>query len=417
MESTVDRVKEKCQQWQEKRDAVKQELDSTREKARVAKECGNRLLHARLRRRLNALHTEHVELSNHLDTAHKKIQQYMQHYDYIANHSNLTPVSHGTAMSSASTARYMDAGASVLHPAIRDVLVHSRQKDDATRSITARQQRVEMAQRVAKQLLEDLKIDDPTLESAEDTQCPMCGGAMQVLPFEPTMKCSVCMYSTTFLDATSSAMEYTMTSERSSMTRYERLAHFLEFMKKLQYKESMKVPTEPLVKVMDELKARGIKTAAEIHVGLVRDVVRGLRLSKYYDHITQIYCRISGAPPPQIDKENEQKLRCMFIAIQEPFERVKHDRRNFLAYSFVTFKLCELLGLHHILPFISLLKTKNHQHDAMWKGMCKILNWKFMPTVINVAFEQKKGERVTGQVTLHQALTHAGTKRKLSTCA
>ena len=50
-------------------------------------------------------------------------------------------------------------------------------------------------------------------------------------------------------------------------------------------------------------------------------------------------------PAPKLSPYLEDKLKLMFSEIQEPFE--KHcppTRKNFLSYSYVLYKFCELLG-------------------------------------------------------------------------
>jgi len=74
----------------------------------------------------------------------------------------------------------------------------------------------------------------------------------------------------------------------------------------------------------------------------------------------------------------------MFHAIQQPFE--KHcpaTRKNFLSYSYVLYKCCQLLGLDCYLGSFSLLKgrQKLYRQDSIWKAICKELDWEFVASV------------------------------------
>lgn len=69
------------------------------------------------------------------------------------------------------------------------------------------------------------------------------------------------------------------------------------------------------------------------------------RTCRSYEHTHAICNALNGVPAPKLPQYLEDKLKHMFGEIQEPFE--KHcppTRKNFLSYSFVLYKFCELLG-------------------------------------------------------------------------
>ena len=83
-----------------------------------------------------------------------------------------------------------------------------------------------------------------------------------------------------------------------------------------------------------------------------------------------------------VDVEN--KLRRMFKEIQEPFMEVcPKDRKNFMSYSYVLHKMCELLELDQFLSCFPLLKSRQklHGQDIIWKKICYILRWEFIPSI------------------------------------
>jgi atypical dual specificity phosphatase len=80
----------------------------------------------------------------------------------------------------------------------------------------------------------------------------------------------------------------------------------------------------------------------------------------------------------------EEKLKNMFRDIQAPFARhLPDDRKNFLSYSYVLYKFCELLGEDDFLPCFPLLKSKEklYQQDVIWKKICEELQWEYISTI------------------------------------
>lgn len=88
--------------------------------------------------------------------------------------------------------------------------------------------------------------------------------------------------------------------------------------------------------------------------------------------------------PPKMTQALEDKLRMMFRDIQEPFNNnCPESRKNFLSYSYVLYKFCELLGEDDYLPCFPLLKSKEklYQQDVIWKQICADLQWEYISTI------------------------------------
>ena len=103
-----------------------------------------------------------------------------------------------------------------------------------------------------------------------------------------------------------------------------------------------------------------------------------------YEHTNAICNVLNGVPPPRLPPELEDKLKGMFVEIQEPFERnCPPQRKNFLSYGFTLYKFCELLGADEYLVHFPLLKSseKLYAQDQIWKKICKDLRWEFIPSV------------------------------------
>ncbi|KAJ3059753.1 hypothetical protein HK102_009833 [Quaeritorhiza haematococci] len=116
----------------------------------------------------------------------------------------------------------------------------------------------------------------------------------------------------------------------------------------------------------------------------MRLYLKKLGFNKYYEHIPFLLTSICGKPPIVIPGHIEHKLKRMFDQIQEPFEKTKpKNRKNFLSYSYVIHKFCQLLGLTEYLYLFPLLKSseKLRAQDLMWKNICHELQWEYMPSI------------------------------------
>jgi hypothetical protein len=71
----------------------------------------------------------------------------------------------------------------------------------------------------------------------------------------------------------------------------------------------------------------------------------------------------------------------MFILIEVPWEMFKKpSRKNFMSYSYVLYKFCELLDLDDLLDCFTLHQDPNilAANDELWEKICKYLNWEFI---------------------------------------
>ena len=74
----------------------------------------------------------------------------------------------------------------------------------------------------------------------------------------------------------------------------------------------------------------------------------------------------------------------MFRQIQTPFEiHCPKTRINFLSYSYVLHKFCQLLELDEFIICFPLLKSRDklRQQDKTWQNICMELRWQFIPSI------------------------------------
>ena len=172
--------------------------------------------------------------------------------------------------------------------------------------------------------------------------------------------------------------------DKTIVYSYKRENHFNEWISQFQGTESTTIPGEILQNLRYELQKERIKDLRDITHPKVRAILKKLKLNKYYEHVPYITTILNGLTPPRMSQTLEAKLRLMFLEIQDPFERnCPKERKNFLSYSYVLYKFCELIGEDDFLPCFPLLKSKEKlkQQDIIWKKICKELSWEYLPTI------------------------------------
>lgn len=165
---------------------------------------------------------------------------------------------------------------------------------------------------------------------------------------------------------------------------YKKINHLNEILNQFQAKESTIIPDEVMNEVICEVKKRRIMNIAEMTEKDIREILKKINRSKYYEHATHILSRLNGNPPPTITPEIEEKIRAMFQEIQAPFLLYcPDDRTNFLSYSYILYKFFELLELDEYRIYFPLLKSRDRliAHDFIWKKICDYLKWEFISSV------------------------------------
>jgi predicted nucleic acid-binding Zn-ribbon protein len=165
---------------------------------------------------------------------------------------------------------------------------------------------------------------------------------------------------------------------------YKKINHLNEILNQFQAKESTIIPEDVMNEVILEIRKRRIDNIADLTEEDIRQILKKLNRSKYYEHRAHILSRLNGNPPPTITPEIEEKIRAMFQEIQAPFLMYcPNDRTNFLSYSYILYKFFELLELDEYKVFFPLLKSRDRliAHDLIWKKICDYLQWQFIQSV------------------------------------
>ena len=165
---------------------------------------------------------------------------------------------------------------------------------------------------------------------------------------------------------------------------YKKINHLNEILNQFQAKESTIIPEDVMNEVILEIRKRRITNIADLSEEDIRQILKKLGRSKYYEHRAHILSRLNGNPPPTITPEIEEKIRTMFQDIQAPFLLYcPNDRTNFLSYSYILYKFFELLELDEYKVYFPLLKSRDRliAHDQIWKKICDYLGWEFIQSV------------------------------------
>ena len=165
---------------------------------------------------------------------------------------------------------------------------------------------------------------------------------------------------------------------------YKRINHFNEWLAQFQAKESTEIPEDVFQAILEELRKERITNTEGIKPAKIREILKKLKCTNFYEHVPYILNRINGKTAPVMSREVEEKLRFMFKEIQSSF--IKHcpkTRSNFLSYSYVLYKFCELLELDNYLQCFPLLKNRDklYNQDKIWEKICTDLRWQFIKSI------------------------------------
>lgn len=219
--------------------------------------------------------------------------------------------------------------------------------------------------------------------SCDSEHCTSCNMAREEVSAEGILVCPSCG-SEEYMMVVSDFTSFRDPPKERNNYAYKKINHLNEILNQFQAKESTIIPDEVMNEVVCEIKKRRIQNVAEMCEKDVREILKKLNRSKYYEHAAHIVSRLNGNPPPTITPEIEEKIRAMFQDIQAPFLLYcPNDRTNFLSYSYILYKFFELLELDEYKVYFPLLKSRDRliSHDQIWKKICEYLKWEFIVSI------------------------------------
>lgn len=234
--------------------------------------------------------------------------------------------------------------------------------------------------------LEDPSMVRPSADIYDDpwTICGKCNSEMIMCLNEANLTCSKCGFQE-FILVDSDKPSYKDPPREVSYYAYKKINHFNEWLAQFQAKESTEIPQEIYDEILLQLKKERITNMASLKPTKLREILRKMKCSKYYEHIPHIINRLNGQNAPFMSREDEEKLRHMFREIQPSFKKhCPKGRRNFLSYGYVLYKFCELLEMDEYLACFPLLKNRDklYLQDKTWELICKDMGWQYVRTTL-----------------------------------
>lgn len=210
-----------------------------------------------------------------------------------------------------------------------------------------------------------------------------CGDDMIFAANEAMLYCKGCG-NIEFMLIDTDRPSYKDPPRESSYYAYKRINHFKELLAQFQAKETTEIPQDIFDIIVAELKKQRIDDTRTLKPAKMREILRKLKLNRKYDHIPHIINRLNGTNAQIMTRETEEKLLHMFKEIQPSFQtHCPKNRRNFLSYSYVLYKFCELLEFDDFLKSFPLLKNRDklYLQDKIWALICKDQSWEFIRSI------------------------------------
>jgi len=228
----------------------------------------------------------------------------------------------------------------------------------------------------------DDHIENIKFKDYNYNKCEKCKISMSLDNISGMVICSKCGNTKDIIIMTEKN-SYNDPPKEANYFAYKRINHFNEWLAQFQAKETTEIPENIYRDIYQELHKNINLDLTTVNYKQIRTVLKKLKYNKYYDHIPHLINIISGEKAPKLNIESEEILRSLFKEIQLPF--MKHcppTRKNFLSYSYVLHKFCELLEYDHLLCFFPLLKSREklQQQDQIWKKICEELSWEYIPS-------------------------------------
>lgn len=156
-------------------------------------------------------------------------------------------------------------------------------------------------------------------------------------------------------------------------------------MTRLEGMERTEIPEIVIHKLLQKFNSKNINPLTDpdkVTYTRVRSYLQDLGYSHLFKSIMKIISLLTDRHPVTFSDDQRNTLISRFQRIQKPFEKYKGSRKNFLSYSYVTFKFCEQLGYDEFLDYLPLLKAPQNliAADRIWKRICKDCGFEYIAT-------------------------------------
>lgn len=223
-----------------------------------------------------------------------------------------------------------------------------------------------------------------TSQFKNNFNCKVCEGHIVIDYSQGYTICYDCGNMDRYSYGTVSEWNISETHEFIKPFTYKRTNHFKEWLNQLQGKEGTTISTEVFNIISRELQKQRITDKKDVNFNKIKEILKKLNLTKYYENIPYIINRLTNVKPLVVNPILSEKLIKMFNDIQAPFEKhCPKERKNFLSYSYTLYKFFQLLDEPDYLSYFSLLKSRDKlfEQEVIWKKICDELNWEFIKSI------------------------------------
>jgi hypothetical protein len=113
----------------------------------------------------------------------------------------------------------------------------------------------------------------------------------------------------------------------------------------------------------------------------VRKYLKQHKLKKYYRYVPLIIHLTTDRPLPVLNHQERDLLLHYFSQVERVYPKHKAAAaKNMIRYSYVIYKLCQLLGYEDFLYYLPLPKCKSKllENEDIWKAICTTLKWRYI---------------------------------------
>lgn len=233
------------------------------------------------------------------------------------------------------------------------------------------------------QYMKQINSENITIVTENITNCQNCQIEMTKMQNDGYYVCTSCG-EMTYVNIDPEKPSYKDPPPEGSYFPYKKIGRFNEWLSQIQAKTKTDIPLKIFTDLKKEIKKECIVDISKLNNDKIKKMLKKLGYNSYYDHIPYIIFKLNGISPPKLSSEKEATLKNMFKIVLEPFNKVKpKDRKNAPSYAYLLYKFVELLGWDELIPCFNLLKSRKrlHQQDVIWKSICNILKWEYIPSM------------------------------------
>lgn len=202
----------------------------------------------------------------------------------------------------------------------------------------------------ARRMMELCHVVPPQAWNYDLSKCATCGSSYEVIELESLQVCPKCGDSKEFVDTMRTDENTGAGTTRPRKEKNKRRQNIEKGLKLAQYRESRRIDVKIIRRIAQELLARDFIDPTTLTIEDVDRATRDLELTDCYDHIVQIFSRLTGTRPPQLSNLQNAKFIALFDLISPHYAECKGERINFIKYTWVCAQVLKLLSEVPTLP-------------------------------------------------------------------